>query len=76
MSVFHIGKGQNDLQDCPYISTSNRLTSFGDYCMQFIHSERSWGDARSDCQRHGGDLLQIIDPEVQVRYRYLVSFSS
>ncbi|XP_076085502.1 hepatic lectin-like [Mytilus galloprovincialis] len=52
----------DDLTRCPPILPRNsNLFAYIDTCLEIVHDERSWYDARRHCQQHGGDLAVIKD---------------
>ncbi|OWF41072.1 galactose-specific lectin nattectin-like [Mizuhopecten yessoensis] len=60
------GGTESSIDSCPASLTRNQfLQEFGDYCFQFIHVEKTWVDARKDCNHRGGDLVQVVDLDFQ-----------
>lgn len=50
------------LNDCPIsLPRSWNVFAYTDTCLELVHDERSWYDARNHCKQLGGDLVVIQD---------------
>ncbi|CAC5407412.1 unnamed protein product [Mytilus coruscus] len=43
----------------PSIPRDNNVFAYNDTCIELIHDEQSWYDARRNCTQHHGDLVMI-----------------
>ncbi|XP_033724694.1 lithostathine-1-beta-like [Pecten maximus] len=60
------GGAESSLSSCPSsLTRNNYLKEYKEYCLQFVHGEKTWDDARADCNKHGGDLVQVVDQDFQ-----------
>ncbi|XP_069111678.1 lithostathine-1-beta-like [Argopecten irradians] len=61
-----LGGTESSLSSCPSTLTRNQyLHEFRGFCLEFIHAERTWDAARTDCNSRGGDLVEIGDQGTQ-----------
>ncbi|XP_078336878.1 uncharacterized protein LOC111134481 [Crassostrea virginica] len=51
--------------ECPPNLGKNDLYTYGDFCIKVHYGNYDWVDARHQCQREGGDLIQIRDAGMQ-----------
>ena len=51
--------------ECPSNLGSSDLYTYGDLCIKVHYGNYDWVDARHQCQREGGDLIQIRDAGMQ-----------
>nr|XP_022335750.1 perlucin-like protein [Crassostrea virginica] len=51
--------------ECPQNLGKNDLYTYGDLCIKVYYGKYDWVDARHQCQREGGDLIQIRDAGMQ-----------
>ncbi|XP_060069290.1 lithostathine-1-beta-like [Ylistrum balloti] len=57
---------ESSTDSCPAAVTRDQhLQEYGDYCLEFVHTERNWDDARKDCNKRSGNLVQVVNQDIQ-----------
>lgn len=51
--------------ECPHNLGKSDLYTYGNFCLKVHYGNYDWVDARHQCQKEGGDLIQIRDSGMQ-----------